>query len=158
MTDGESQENITEDLRTYELGYLLVPAVAEGELPEKVATIKDYIAKNGGTVLEQEDPDYRELAYPMEHVVNENKQIFKNGYFGWIQFEAPGDTAQTLRDTLNQNAEVIRFLCIKIDRDQIGKEVEIVEKDEESADDSDESTEEGDSEEIDEAIDELVIE
>lgn len=173
MAENNTQQESNET-RLYEIGYLFVPSLTEEEASKVVDTIKELVEDHDGKVHAEGGPEYIDLAYSIEYAVDEVKQEFRNAYFGWIQFETDGQSAEDIQETLRQNDDIIRILCMKIDSDEIGapaqpgdkkaeQEAQDAQEAKEMSDDEAESksgkdSEEIDEEEIDDAIDELVAE
>ncbi len=109
----EAKEEKEIKLQVYEIGYLLVSTIAEGDVSEKVDVIRKEIESVKGQIVAQGDPVLRDLAYEMSIVVSNKKEIHGSGYFGWIKFE--GDCAQVkkINDKLEKNTDIIRFIVIK---------------------------------------------
>ena len=99
--------------QVYEVGYLLVSTIAEGDISGKVDAFRKIIESVNGRIIAQGDPVLRDLAYEMSIVVSNKKEIYSTGYFGWIKFE--GDSAQVkkINDELKKNTDIIRFITIK---------------------------------------------
>ena len=53
------------DSRIYEVGYLLVPAISEEELPVVYGNLKELVASFGGNIISDDMPKMLGLAYPM---------------------------------------------------------------------------------------------
>lgn len=109
--------SITEDqsgeLQVYELGYLVLPSIAEDKLPETVATFRKIITDRNGSLLDSEDPFLRDLAYPMSKVVGASKYVVNNAYIGWQKFEAEPGTIEAMKAEIEKVSEILRYLLIK---------------------------------------------
>ena len=101
----------------YEVGYLMVPSIAEENLGGEVTSFKDMLVGFGVTVISDEYPKMTELAYEMSRSIANKKQKFSYGYFGWIKFECTTDVAQALKASLDKNEKLIRYLLIKTVRE-----------------------------------------
>ncbi len=110
----DTSEN-TEDLelRIYEIGYHIVPTVSEDNLPYVVDTIKESIELLRGLVVSGDSPKSVDLAYSMDHIVANKKTIFDIAYFGWIKFEVNPENILKIKDFLEKNENILRFLIIK---------------------------------------------
>lgn len=100
-------------VRMYELGFLLVPTTPEGEVPARVVTLSDAITAAGGTVKSEGAPEFIDLAYRMEKNVASKKMKWTQGYFGWLKFQAPPETLEVLKKTLDGNTDLIRYILLK---------------------------------------------
>jgi len=106
-----------EDSRVYEVGYLLSPEIAEESVMSHVVAIKDIIASFGGVLISDEYPKPIELAYDMEKVISNKKEIYSRAYFGWVKFDGDPSTMDSLKAKLELDPMIIRFLLIKTVRE-----------------------------------------
>ncbi len=108
MTEANNKEN-----KIYEVGYLLVPELAESSVAEEVGNLKSLILDTlGGTEITSEMPKAIELAYGMEKRIGSKKELCTRAYFGWIKFELPRDRIGEVKSALEKNNKIIRFLII----------------------------------------------
>lgn len=101
----------------YELGYHLLPSIAEDKLSDEIVVIKTLIEKNGGVFLTEKFPKLMQLAYVIFRTEEGKKQKFKNAYFGWIKFEISAENIATIKEALDDNENMLRFLLIKTVRE-----------------------------------------
>ncbi|MFA7315391.1 MAG: 30S ribosomal protein S6 [Candidatus Paceibacterota bacterium] len=101
----------------YEIGYLMVPSIAEENLGGEVTAFKDILSEHGVTFISDEYPKMIELAYEMSRSIANKKQKFSYGYFGWVKFECTPEVAHTLKNLLEKNEKIIRYLLIKTVRE-----------------------------------------
>lgn len=99
--------------RVYELGYLLVPTIAEEDVPASYSNLKDVISSFGGMVISDEMPRMIPLAYSMVKVVSNVRNKFNTGYFGWIKFTMEAEKVLELKKKLDLDPTIIRFLILK---------------------------------------------
>ena len=104
-------------LGVYEVGYHMLPTIAEENLGGEVTLFKDMFTENGATFISDEYPKLIELAYEMSRSIENKKQKFSYGYFGWVKFECTTDQAQAIKASLDKNEKLIRFLMIKTVRE-----------------------------------------
>jgi len=118
-TKQKVEEDINEDvcLSVYEVGYLMVPTIAEENLGGEITAFKDFLSSHGVSFISEENPRMIELAYEMSRSVNNKKQKFSYGYFGWVKFECSSSTAQIIKEELDKNEKIIRYLLIKTVRE-----------------------------------------
>lgn len=117
MKKGE-EESKDAELRVYEVGFQLLPTVLEERLPEETGKVRDAVSAAGGFIFSEEDPKFMRLAYPMEKSVTEGRRSwFENAYFGWMKFEAEPKTVALLKEALDKNPNILRFLTIKTVRE-----------------------------------------
>ena len=93
---------MTSEPRNYELAYLLVPSITEGEVLSYSGKISAAIEEEKGVVKRAEEPRKRMLSYPV------NKQ--KNGYFGWTVFSMLPGTVRDLQKKLKTKEFFLRYL------------------------------------------------
>lgn len=112
--DGEEKEI---RLSVYEVGYLMLPTIAEENLGGEVTLFKDMFIENGAVFISDEYPKLIELAYEMTRSINNKKQKFSYGYFGWVKFECTTAAAKIIKDILDKNEKLVRYLMIKTVRE-----------------------------------------
>lgn len=106
----ENQElDADKETHIYEVGFLLMPALAEEKLLQTFAAIKEVLVNNGAAIIGEGFPKSRPLAYPIKK--------FESAFFGWLKFESNSEALTTLREFLKNNSEVIRFLLVKTVRE-----------------------------------------
>jgi ribosomal protein S6 len=111
-------ENETEVRTTvYEVGYHMVPTIAEENLGAEVTAFKDFFSENGVTFIADEYPKMMELAYEMARSIANKKQKFSYGYFGWVKFECTTEQAKVIKNALDKNEKLVRYLMIKTVRE-----------------------------------------
>jgi ribosomal protein S6 len=101
----------------YEVGYIMVPTIAEEGLGGEVTAFKDMLTEHGVTFISDEYPKMMELAYEMSRSIANKKQKFSYGYFGWVKFECTTAQAKVIKDLLDKNEKLVRYLMIKTVRE-----------------------------------------
>lgn len=101
----------------YEVGYIMVPSIPEENLGGEVTMLKDSLGEKGATFISDEYPKMMELAYEMSRSIANKKQKFSYGYFGWVKFEATTENAKVIKDYLDKNETLVRYLMIKTVRE-----------------------------------------
>lgn len=103
-----------ESVRTYEISYLMSPALAEDKVGAVLLPVKDLLASRNVSVIAEEAPKFRRLAYSIR-VKHSGvaSQVFDSAFFGWLRFDADSDTALAVKKLLESSAEVFRFLLLK---------------------------------------------
>lgn len=113
-TDIELEENTKEqELRLYELGYHLLPTIAEEAVSEAAGLLKDSILKHAGVVLSDQMPRMLTLAYSMPKIINEKRKYFDTALFGWIKFHMSPAGVLEFEHDLKQDKSILRFILIK---------------------------------------------
>jgi len=110
-------EEIDEKSSVYEVGYLMIPSVPEENLGGEVTMLKDSLAEFGAVFISDEYPKMLELAYEMSRSIANKKQKFSYGYFGWVKFECTTTNAKIIKEFLDKNEKLVRFLMIKTVRE-----------------------------------------
>ncbi len=150
-----------DEKQVYEIGFHIVPTVAEEKLGDEVSVIRNAVEQGGGIVISEEFPKMRDLTYVMQKYIDTKKVSYEKAYFGWIKFEGAPELAQEIKKSADEHPQVLRYLLIKTIRENslLTKPKERVER-EEKKDDVSETKVKGkiDEETIDESIEELVIE
>lgn len=113
----EGEEKEVGKVSVYEVGYIMVPTVAEENLGGEVTGFKDILGDLGVTFISDEYPKMMELAYEMSRSIANKKQKFSYGYFGWVKFECTTDQARLVKDMLDKNEKLVRYLMIKTVRE-----------------------------------------
>lgn len=103
--------------QVYELGYLLLPSIAEEAISGIEAKLKALIAKVGGTELVSEVPEHIDLAYTMTKTVGGSRYVVNEAYIGWVKFEAFPEQVEGLRAEVANMEEVLRSLLVKAPRE-----------------------------------------
>jgi len=102
------------DPKIYEIGYLLVPFVAETEKGDLVRTeIISVIEKSGGQVVSELPPLMKHLAYPIRKMIANKYSLFRDAYFGAVKFEIIPAGAVAVDTALRKKESVIRFLLLE---------------------------------------------
>ncbi|MCE9541015.1 30S ribosomal protein S6 [Candidatus Kaiserbacteria bacterium] len=116
----EMETNLSEEggvSRVYEIGYLIVPTVAEDSLDKVVGEIRSSIEKAGGSFIAEGAPSLMRLAYDMTAREGDKNVDYDRGYFGWLKFEASPESAIALEESLRTNASVLRHIVFRTVRE-----------------------------------------
>ena len=167
--DHTEQQN---DVNVYELGFHLLPTVAEDDVAVQFSQLKSMIEKRGGEFIAEDFPKMITLAYEISKTIKASKKRFTNAYFGWVKFTLKPEDIVELEKEVKAFDPILRYLVISTVREntmvesmkeRTGKEGEEgAEKVEGKADSADAKPAEkkpkakADQAEIDKSIDELV--
>lgn len=99
--------------KVYEVGYLLVPTIAEEDLNVHYGNLKNLIVSFGGEIIADDMPKSIPLAYSMVKVISNIRNKFNTAYFGWFKFTMPASKVLELKKNLDLDINVIRFLILK---------------------------------------------
>lgn len=119
-TDTEEEDVLGDKeirLGVYEVGYFMLPSIAEENLGGELTLFKDMFLEQGAVFISDEYPKLIELAYEMSRSIENKRQKFSYGYFGWVKFECNTDQAKTIKNILDKNEKLIRYLMIKTVRE-----------------------------------------
>lgn len=100
-------------MQIYELGYLILPSVAEDALPGVTEKMKDAISKAGGSIVDSEAPFEQALAYNMSKTIGASRYVVSDAYIGWIKFDSEPAKVESLKDELRKMNELLRYLLVK---------------------------------------------
>ena len=90
--------------KEYELAYLLTPEISDDKIETEVSELKDFIAKNGGDVIQANLPEKKRLAYPVK------KQNF--AFFGVVYFNSDTESLDKIKKALVFYKKVLRHLLL----------------------------------------------
>jgi ribosomal protein S6 len=143
----------------YEVGFHIVPAVSPEKLPAEVDAIKAILEKNGATIIAEEFPKLRNLAYTMIKAIGPARHRYDSAYFGWIKFEGSKEVSGELKKALDSNEKILRSLIIKTVRENTLYGAKILPQEKEAAkpEEVGEVKEEKAVEDIDKSIEKLVV-
>ncbi len=113
----EDIENSDSKSSIYEVGYIMVPSIPEENLGGEVSSFKDSLSDMGATFISDEYPKMIELAYEMSRSVANKRQKFTYGYFGWVKFECNTKNGKAIKESLDKNEKLVRYLMIKTVRE-----------------------------------------
>lgn len=118
-TQGSPEGVYTPEPRVYELGYLLMPSVSEGDLSNERDALVALITKFKGIVISEGQPQLIDLAYDMSKVINNKKHIFSQAYFGWIKFDVTPDVVEALTEEVEILKNLLRSIMTKTERENL---------------------------------------
>ena len=103
----------------YEVGYHILSTVSEDSLENEAKTITDALTKLGAEVVGERSPASVDLAYPINKKIDGKREEFDSAYFGWVAFSLGSSDIEKVKEALDTNANVLRFLITKTSRDQV---------------------------------------
>jgi len=107
------------EAQVYELGYLVLPSIAEDSLADVVSTLQGIVRKSGGVEIASEDPLKFDLAYTMSKVVGARKYVVNEAYIGWMKFEVEPSEVVAIKTAVEALDEILRCLLIKAPRESV---------------------------------------
>ncbi len=93
-----------EQVSIYEVGYHLLPTLAEDALSEEANKVKAIITKEGGEIISEALPELKSLAYEIEK--------YTRTYFGWVKFSISPDAISKIKTTLDASNNILRHLIV----------------------------------------------
>ncbi|MCA9352974.1 30S ribosomal protein S6 [Patescibacteria group bacterium] len=116
-TQGSQEGVYTPEPRVYELGYLLMPTVDEGNLGNERDALVALITKFKGIVISEGQPQLIDLAYDMSKMINNKRHNYSQAYFGWIKFDITPNVVEALTEEVETGKSIIRSIMIKTVRE-----------------------------------------
>jgi len=169
--DTIENENENES-QIYEIGFHIVPTVAEDKVSVETDTLKALVAKHDGEIISEGESKLQDLAYTIKKRIEGGYERYDRGYFGWSKFEMSIENIEAFKADVEELPNVLRFLIIKTVRENTLYGDSLVLIDEEQGDErprekkpvvisaEEEKKENGEvsEEELDKKLDELVEE
>lgn len=112
-TKGLSNDVTSSEPRVYELGYLIMPSVDEGDLGTQRDALVALITRFEGIVIDEGQPALIDLAYEMDKTINNKRSTFNQAYFGWIKFDVSPRGVEALTKEIEAVESLIRFILVK---------------------------------------------
>jgi len=103
----------------YEIGCLFVPIISDKDVLTEVSKIKSSLEKLDCDFLSGDGPDTKELAYPMKKMIDGEKHLFVKAYFVWLKFTANSDKLIGLKEGLDKNKNILRYILIKTIKEDV---------------------------------------
>jgi len=129
----ETQETDASEMASYECAFHLLPTVADGEVASAVEALKGLVTAHGGEVFDEEEPQRFTLAYEIRQVHEGRSQHFTNSWFGWIRFTLAPQEVAKVEEELAHQGSVLRYLLIRLTREELEHPKRMFEKKAESA-------------------------
>lgn len=99
--------------RVYELGFHLLPTVAEADVPVQFSQLKSTIEKQGGTFISESAPKLIKLSYSMSKTIKAEKMHYTNAYFGWIKFTLDPEKLELIEKDIKAFDPMLRYIIVK---------------------------------------------
>lgn len=158
----KEREKIVAEPQVYEVGFHVIPIVAEDDLGVRVTAVRDVIEAAGGRMISDEYPKHLDLAYPMVKIAANKRATYHSSYFGWMKFDADPASIRAIDKVLKADEFIIRFILVKTVRENtmVPKKVLREKRNEETPHAKESPAEKQPAmteEELDKTIDSLVI-
>lgn len=103
----------------YEVGYHLLSSVSEDALEKEAGAITEAVTTLGAEVVGERSPVEIDLAYPINKKIDGKREEFGSAYFGWVAFELAASDIEKVKEALDQNSNILRYLITQTSRDQV---------------------------------------
>lgn len=103
--------------KIYEIGFHIAPIVSEENIAHEVSLIKGLLEKINASVIGEDFPRQKALAYPLSKMIGGGKKTFKEAYFGWIKFEGEPASVALFGKEIEKLPNILRYLIIKTVRE-----------------------------------------
>lgn len=116
--EASTQANVTKDPRpVYEVGFHVVPTVAEGDVAGVVEKIRAEVAKGNAEIITEQFPARMTLAYMVERATSGKREKYTEAYFGFIKFATERENIAALEAMLRNTKEILRYLLVETVRE-----------------------------------------
>lgn len=105
--------------KVYEVGYHILPTVAETDVEGEVSKITDLLKKLNAEFIGERFPSLVNLAYTIEKKIDGTLRRFDTAYFGWVAFTLSPAALQELKEKLDENENILRFIIVKTSKAQV---------------------------------------
>ncbi len=117
-----------EKMKVYEIGFVLVSSIPQEKVAGEYDALKEIVTKAGGSMIAEEAPEMRQLAYTMVKKIHGANVRFDEGYFGWVKFELSASAIEGIKKSFDAIDNVLRYLLITTVRENtyLGKKAPAV--------------------------------
>jgi ribosomal protein S6 len=157
----ENDKDLALEPRLYEVGYHILPTVAEEDIPGQTTALRNAIESRGGNVVGDGMPSMVALAYPLPKVLANKRKTYTSAFFGWMKFEMTPDQTEGFKKDLEGNENILRFLIVKAVKDKPvvpSEKMAFMSDEGEKKPEVETKKDDASSAELDKTIDDLVIE
>lgn len=99
-------------MKVYEIGFVLLSSIPQEKVAGEFSALKDIVAKAGASMIAEEAPEMRPLAYTMVKKIHGANVRFNEGYFGWVKFELSASAIEGVKKSLDATENILRYLLI----------------------------------------------
>lgn len=136
----KKETHTSENAKLYELGFHILPTVTEDKVTDVFSEVTGIISNNNGNVVKSGEPKATKLAYIITKKIKAQNKRFDSAYFAWIKFEASSDNIENIKELVEANENILRYIIVKTVDDDEHSTAKLVEEDEsENSDDDKES-------------------
>lgn len=117
MSENATIDNMNNDeVRLYELGINLI-ATLDDKIQADFDAVKKVITNHGGVIVSESTPVVIPLAYTMVKNIDSRNLKYNNASFGWVKFNITPDQIELIKEELDLNAEILRYVVLKTTED-----------------------------------------
>lgn len=120
QVEGQSQATVApsgDSRPVYEIGYHLVPTLAEDAVAAEVAKLRTMLGD--AEIITDEAPRKMTLSYVIERPGAGRREKYGEAYFGFIKFAIDKEHINGIEAALRANRTVLRYLLITTTREEI---------------------------------------
>ena len=97
-------------MRNFETTLLISPDIASQNIKEIDEIFEKMLVDKGGSIVGKEDWGLRDLSYQIKK--------FKKAFYKYYQITIEGDKIPELKKNLSQNEKILRYLFIKVNKQE----------------------------------------
>ena len=101
-------------MKTYELSYIISPEITMEEASAKAKDIELAIQSREGTILKQQNPIAKTLAFPVGKKAS--------GFLGFIEFKIEPEKLLEIKEIVAKDGKIVRHMVIIKEAQRIRKE------------------------------------
>ncbi|MDB5225585.1 MAG: hypothetical protein JWL87_537 [Candidatus Adlerbacteria bacterium] len=116
-TEASSEADVSSAPIIYEVGFHLVPTIAEDGVGAAVEGVRKLIGE--AEFISEGYPQKMQLAYVVERATQGKREKYAEAWFGWIKFATTREKMPALEAALNASRDVLRSLIIETVREDI---------------------------------------
>lgn len=117
-TDVSSEASFASAPIIYEVGFHLVPTIAEDGVGAAVEKVRSIIGSDAEFISEGY-PQKMTLAYTIERATQGKREKYDEAWFGWIKFAQTREKLPSIESALSASRDVLRSLIIETVREDI---------------------------------------
>ena len=133
-------ENTTNDVKLYELGFHLDPAITEDKISSKIDGIKKVLSDNGSEIVKEGEAKAMKLSYEITKAISGKNVRFNTSTFSWVMFNATAEGIEAIKEDIDSDDQVIRSIIVKTTDDEEHSTSKIANEEEETEMDEEESS------------------
>lgn len=103
---------MTESLRIYEIGYLIVPTVTDEVAAAEHTWLTKILTSQKAEIISEGLPVKKELAYTMRKKIDGQYRVFPDAYFAWIKFSLEPEAVASIKKELDLKENILRHMII----------------------------------------------